>query len=204
MAVRRTQQERTAATTNDLLGAARAHFARDGYAAASVDAICVQAGITKGALYHHFRGKQALFQAVYEAEQHRLREAIAAAHHRCPDPWDGMYEGVRAFLGLSLEPGTQRITLLDAPGALGWPLMREIRADCRRMTERGLVQAYGDGPPPAPELEAQVALLYGAQCESAMAIAHAPEPAGRQEAALAQFRLLLDALRAGAGRGASA
>ncbi|WP_344292249.1 TetR/AcrR family transcriptional regulator [Streptomyces synnematoformans] len=228
METRRTQQERTAATTKDLVGAARAHFARDGYAAASLDAICAQAGITKGALYHHFRNKRSLFRAVYEAEQHRLRGAIADAFRACPDPWDGLRAGQRAFLTGSIEPGTQRITLLDAPGALGWAVMREVQADCRAMTRSGLaraVRADGEGPVSAVEaveaveLDAMASVVFGALCECAMAVAHARDPDAVLAASLRQVDRLVAALAgtpagagvaadgvapAGTGRGAAA
>jgi len=197
MKTRRTQQERTASTTKDLVGAARAHFARDGYATASLDAICDRAGISKGALYHHFRNKQTLFRAVYEAEQHRLRDAIAAAFRACPDPWDGLRAGQRAFLTGSIEPGTQRITLLDAPGALGWAVMREVQADCRAMTRRGLEQAVhadGESAVPAVELDAMASVVFGALCECAMAVAHAPDPDAVLAASLRQVDLLVTAL----------
>ncbi|WP_407564322.1 TetR/AcrR family transcriptional regulator [Streptomyces sp. 184] len=197
MKTRRTQQERTAATTKDLVGAARAHFARTGYAAASLDAICAQAGITKGALYHHFRNKQTLFRAVYEAEQHRLRDAIADAFRACQDPWDGLRAGQRAFLTGSIEPGTQRITLLDAPGALGWAVMREVQADCRAMTRRGVEQAVhagGESSVPAVELDAMASVVFGALCECAMAVAHAPDPDAVLAASLRQVDRLVAAL----------
>jgi AcrR family transcriptional regulator len=203
MKTRRTQQERTAATTKDLVGAARAHFARVGYAAASLDAICAQAGITKGALYHHFRNKRTLFRAVYEAEQHRLRNAIADAFRACADPWDGLRAGQRAFLTGSIEPGTQRITLLDAPGALGWAVMREVQADCRAMTRRGLAQAVGAGagadgrggnPVPAEELDAMASVVFGALCECAMAVVHAQDPDAVLVASLRQVDRLVAAL----------
>ncbi|AUH43545.1 TetR/AcrR family transcriptional regulator [Streptomyces sp. CMB-StM0423] len=200
MKTRRTQQERTATTTKDLVGAARAHFARDGYAAASLDAICALAGITKGGLYHHFRNKQTLFHAVYAAEQHRLRDSIADAFRACPDPWDGLRAGQRAFLTGSIEPGTQRITLLDAPGALGWAVMREVQADCRAMTRRGLAQAVGagrDGGEDAAaevELDAMASVVFGALCECAMAVAHAPDPDAVLAASLRQVDRLVAAL----------
>ncbi|MEO3844387.1 TetR family transcriptional regulator [Streptomyces sp. CNZ287] len=200
MKTRRTQQERTATTTKGLVGAARVHFARDGYAAASLDAICAQASITKGALYHHFRNKQTLFHAVYAAEQHRLRDAIADAFRACPDPWDGLRAGQRAFLTGSIEPGTQRITLLDAPGALGWAVMREVQADCRAMTRRGLEQAVGtvvyggEDAVPAVELDAMASVVFGALCECAMAVAHAPDPDAVLAASLRQVDRLVAAL----------
>ncbi|MDH6131842.1 AcrR family transcriptional regulator [Kitasatospora sp. MAA4] len=187
---RRTQQQRSDATTHELLAAARTLFARDGYAATSLEAICAEAHSTKGALYHHFRGKESLFRAVYEREQQRLSANIAETYARYDDPWEGLYQGLKAFLTGSMEPGVQRITLIDAPGAIGWTAMREMRADCRRNLVYGLRRALG--PDARCEIESLASILYGALCESAVALAHCAEPAALLDATLAQLRILFD------------
>jgi AcrR family transcriptional regulator len=86
-AARRSQQERSEATTTALVAAARELFAQDGLAATSVEAVCARAGVTKGALYHHFAGKRELFAAVFSAEQERLAAAIVAAYGAHEDLW---------------------------------------------------------------------------------------------------------------------
>jgi AcrR family transcriptional regulator len=187
---RRTQQERSSTTTHQLLTAARRLFARDGYAAASLDAICEDAHVTKGAFYHHFRNKEQLFRAVYEREQQDLSSAIAQTYSHYNDPWEGLFQGMREFLVGSMEPSTQRITLIDAPGALGWEAMREIRADCRRMMSYGLAQAMGRERFPRHEIEALASMIYGAQCEAAMAIAHSGNSEELLDATLRRFRQL--------------
>jgi AcrR family transcriptional regulator len=90
----RTQKERSEATTSLLVSVAREVFARDGYAATSLNTIVKVAGVTKGALYHHFDSKQALFRAVYEAEWRRLAGVIGDAYRHERDPWDGFHAGV--------------------------------------------------------------------------------------------------------------
>src|SRR5947207_15177009 len=110
-----TQQERTEATTVALVEAARDLFAEDGFAAASLDAVVAKAGVTKGALYHHFAGKRELFAAVFAAEQHEISEVVAAAYARQDDPWDAFEAGCRSLVETCQEPGVQRIFLLDAP-----------------------------------------------------------------------------------------
>lgn len=191
---RRTQQERSSATTRQLLTAARGLFAQDGYAATSLDAICEAAGVTKGAFYHHFRNKEQLFRAVYEREQQALSSAITETYSRYTDPWEGLFQGVREFLVGSMEPSTQRITLIDAPGALGWEVMREVRADCRRMMFHGLSQALDKGRFSRQEIDSLTSMLHGAQCEAAMAMAHADDPDQLLEATLRQFRYLCGAI----------
>ncbi|MEU5366074.1 TetR/AcrR family transcriptional regulator [Streptomyces sp. NPDC005925] len=192
---RRTQQERSSTTTHQLLVAARNLFARDGYTSTSLDAICDAAEVTKGAFYHHFKNKEQLFRAVYEREQHDLSSAIAQKYSHYNDPWEALFQGMREFLVGSMEPSTQRITLIDAPGALGWEVMRDIRADCRRMMFYGLAQAVGKGRFPRHEVESLASMIYGAQCEAAMAMAHADDPDELLDATLRQFRLLFDSIR---------
>ncbi|MBB1245175.1 TetR/AcrR family transcriptional regulator [Streptomyces durbertensis] len=192
---RRTQQERSSTTTLQLLNSARKLFARDGYTATSLDAICDAAEVTKGAFYHHFKNKEQLFRAVYEREQQDLSSAIAQEYSHYNDPWEALFQGMREFLVGSMEPTRQRITLIDAPGALGWEAMREIRTDCRRMMFYGLSQALGKGRFPRHEIESLTSMVYGAQCEAAMAMAHADDPDELLESALRQFRFLFDSIR---------
>jgi AcrR family transcriptional regulator len=192
---RRTQQERSSTTTHQLLVAARKLFARDGYTPTSLDAICDAAEVTKGAFYHHFKNKEQLFRAVYEREQQDLSSVIAQKYSHYNDPWEALFQGMREFLVGSMEPSTQRITLIDAPGALGWEAMREIRADCRRMMSYGLAQALGKGRFPRHEVESLASMIYGAQCEAAMAMAHADDPDELLEATLRHFRGLFDSIR---------
>ncbi|MEU9857885.1 helix-turn-helix domain-containing protein [Streptomyces sp. NPDC047974] len=191
---RRSQQERSSATTGQLLTAARRLFASDGYAAASLDAICSDAKVTKGAFYHHFKNKEQLFRAVYEREQQDLSAAIAERYSHYSDPKEALFQGIREFLVSSMEPSTQRITLIDAPGALGWEAMHEIRTGCRRMLFYGVSRALGNGRLSRHETESLTSMIYGAQCEAAMAVAHADDPDALLEAALSQFRYLFDAI----------
>ena len=117
--MRRTQRERSETTVAALVAAARDLFANDGYAATSLDAVAGAAGVTKGALYHHFAGKRELFRAVYEHEQEQLVAALGEAYARKRDPWDAFEAGCLAFVESSLEPGLQRITRWTPPGCSG-------------------------------------------------------------------------------------
>lgn len=191
---RRTQQERSDATTGKLLAAARALFAEAGYAATSLDQIAAAASVTKGALYHHFEGKRDIFRAVYELEQARLSDLALAAYGRKRDPWDAFEAGCRAFLEASLDPGVQRITLLDAPGALGWEEMRELESHSFDMMVAGLGHAMDAGRVPRRPAEPLAYLLFGALCEAAMAIARADDPEASLKTMLRELRRLLGAL----------
>lgn len=195
--VRPTQQERSDATVEDLLTAARALFATTGYAATSLDAVCERAGVTKGALYHHFAGKKQLFGAVYQREQQHLNERITAAYATVTDPWEAVFEGCRAYLEASLDPAVQRITLLDAPGALGWEAMRDVGVNCRELTRKGVARAIRKGAIPARPADPLTSMLYGGLSENAMAIVRADDPQAALDEALTDLRRLFDALAAG-------
>jgi AcrR family transcriptional regulator len=196
-APRRTQAERSEATTGQLVATARDLFARDGYAATSLDAVSSKAGVTKGALYHHFSGKTALFESVFRAEQERLRAVLAAAASTKKDPWDGFFAGAKAYLEACLDPGVQRITLLDGSAVLGWQRMREIEADYGlAMLKEGLRQSAKAGRIRRREVDGLAHLLFGALGEGAMYIASAPDQRAALRKITRDLKALLDALAA--------
>jgi AcrR family transcriptional regulator len=196
--VPRTQRQRTEATTADLLDAARRLFAADGYNATSLEDVVAAAGVTKGALYHHFDSKRDLFRAVFENEERALARACHEAYRREPDPWDGFYAGCTAFLEESLDPGVQRIALLDGPAVLGWETVRAIEAEYSlSMIESGLRQAI-ESKRIAPRPTGPLAhMLFGALCEGAMTVARA---GGDQRAAVGEVARELRCLLAGLER----
>jgi AcrR family transcriptional regulator len=137
---RRTQEERSEATRAKLIAAARRLFAERGYAGVGTEEIVRAAGVTRGALYHHFEGKPQLLEAVYEQIEGELTEKIATGALGGSDPLDALRAGSEMFLDACLEPEVQRIVLLDAPAVLGWERWREIAAD------HGLGLVDGLGP----------------------------------------------------------
>lgn len=195
---RRTQPERSKATTGHLLAAARALFAADGYAATSLDEVVAKAGLTKGALYHHFNGKRDLFAAVFEFEQRELADAIQSAARRKHDPWDAFYAGCKAFFESSLEPGVQRITLLDAPAAIGWERMREIESRySMALLKNGLQNAIERGRIPERQIDPLAHLLFGAMCEAAMTTARSEDQYSATRQTLCELKALLDGIALG-------
>ena len=196
MAVR-TQKERSEATTSELLDVARRLFAADGFAATSLEDVVRGAGVTKGALYHHFRGKRDLFLAVYEREQQRLAEAQLQAFARENDTWEGFFAGSQAFFEASLDPGVQRITLLDAPSVLGWETMREVEGRYSLVQlHQGIEALIAEGRL-APRPVAPLAnMLFGAMCEAAMMAVRSEDPPRATEEVLAELRTMMEALRA--------
>jgi AcrR family transcriptional regulator len=194
---KRTQAERSEATTSQLVATARSLFAQDGYAATSLDAVSAKAGLTKGSIYHHFDGKRQLFEAVFEAEERRLCAALAEAAATKSDPWDGFFAGSKAFLEASLEPGVQRITLLDAPAVLGWERVREIEADYGlALLKEGLRMAAEAGRIRSRDADGLAHLLFGALCEGAMYIARASDQRQALRKITGDFKSLLDAIAA--------
>jgi AcrR family transcriptional regulator len=178
------QIERTEATTTALIGAARELFAADGYAATSLDAVVAKAGVTKGALYHHFSSKRDLFAAVFAAEQVRISGAVIAA------------AGCRAFVEICQEPGVQRIFLLDAPTALGWEMTRELESGSLKLMEQGLERAIEAGRLADRPVKPLAHLLFGAVCETAMVVARAEDQDAALEEALAELGRVLRSMAA--------
>jgi AcrR family transcriptional regulator len=190
-----TQQERSEATTGALVAAARELFAADGYAATSLDAVVERAGLTKGALYHHFAGKRELFAAVFAAEQERLTQRVAAAYaDTAGDSWAAFEAGCRAFVEACQEPGAQRIFLLDAQVALGWETVRRIESGSLEMMVVGIERAIADGRIAARDPRPLAHLLFGAICESAMVVAREPDQARALSESVEELSSMLRAL----------
>lgn len=126
---RRTQAERRAETRGLLLAAARKLFAERGFAETGTPDIVAAAGVTRGALYHHFADKTALFAAVVEAEHAAVADCIEAAGDAMPtDPVAALLAGGNAFFAAMRDEGRRRILLVDAPAVLGRAALDEIDA----------------------------------------------------------------------------
>jgi AcrR family transcriptional regulator len=189
-----TQAERREATTTALVAAGRELFAADGYAATSLDAVVAKAGVTKGALYHHFAGKKELFEAVFAAEQQRLLETVTAAYGEEDDAWQAFEAGCRAFLEICLEPEMQRIFLLDAHGALGWEKVRELEHSSLDAMEAAIQLAVDQGRIEPRDPEPLANMLFGLLCETSMVVARAPDQDRAQKDAVAELHRIFRSL----------
>ena len=178
MNVKRTQAERSETTREALIGAARPLFAERGYAAVGTEDIVRAAGVTRGALYHHFGGKRELFEAVYERVEADLTRRIAeGALAGAAEPLAAMRAGSEMLLRASTEPEVQRIALLDAPAVLGWDRWREIAAEQGLgLIEATLQAAIEAGAIAEQPVRPLAHLLMGALDEAAMLVARAPDP----------------------------
>jgi AcrR family transcriptional regulator len=197
---KRTQAERTEATRTALIDAARPLFAGRGYAGVGTEEIARGAGVTRGALYHHFEGKRELFEAAYEQIEIELAERIAAGALRAnaSSPLAAMKAGAEMFLRASTEPETQQIVLLDGPSVLGWDRWREIATE----HGLGLIEATLQAAIEAGEIDSQPVrplahVLMGALDEAAMLVARADDA----ERMRAEVGRTLGALLDGLSRG---
>ena len=173
---RRTQAERTAATRALLIDAARKLFADKGFGDVSTQAIVEAAGVTRGALYHQFGDKAALFAAVYEEVERNLVADIAAqimaAQPR--DPLEAMRVGARLFLEGCAAPDVQQIVLVDAPAVLGWDQWLAVGTKYGLGVIEGmLAHAIAEGVVPDQPLRATAHVLLGALDEAALYVSRA-------------------------------
>ena len=202
---RRTQADRSQATRAALLASGRALFAERGFAGTAREEIVERAGVTRGALHHHFGTKQDLFAAVFEAVEGELAARIATAAMAGVDPRDQLRRGCHEFLDAALDSAVQRIVLLDAPAVLGWAAWREVDARyALGLVTEGLraVFAAGRAGPGGHEqsragprpVEPLGHLLLAALNEAAMLVAGSPDPVAARAEVGAIVDQLLDAL----------
>jgi AcrR family transcriptional regulator len=116
------------ATRERIIRIAAKLFAKAGYEAVSIELVLAKSGLSRGALYHHFDGKAALFEAVLEAMESDIAQQIRAASRGVADPVAALRLGCDAWIGLSRRPAIRQIVLIDAPAVLGWEKWREIDA----------------------------------------------------------------------------
>ena len=192
-----TKAEQADATRTALSAAARQLFTERGYAATSTTEIVERAGVTRGALYHHFAAKDELFRAVFEQLEGEVTEHVAHEALTSPDPLEQLRRGTRAYLDACIDPAVQRVVLLDGPSVLGWETWQEIEQRYGYgLVVAGVEAAIAAGLIAAQPVEALAHALFGALTEAGMVVARAAEPrAARAEMEAAMDRLL-DGLRA--------
>jgi AcrR family transcriptional regulator len=119
------RQQYSASTKRALIDVATVLFSEHGYGGTSLDAIAAGARVTKGALYHHFSGKQGVFEAVFAKVEDDASKTIQSALRGATDPWEKARAGLRAFLAVVQEPVYQRVVIQDGPAILGYERFRE-------------------------------------------------------------------------------
>lgn len=192
------QIERREATRGAILAAARRLFGEAGFAATTVDQIAEAAGVAKGAVYHHFATKEAVFEAVFEAASEDLAAAVGQAARQAPDVLATLSVAARAYFDLCAGGPMRRIILADGPAVLGWARWREI--DARHFAAGVplvLNAAIAQGLIEDQPVEPLATLILGAMTEAAVACAASPDPSAAGRAyAEALERLLAGLSRA--------
>lgn len=169
---RRSNRERSDTTRAAILDAARGLFVTSGYADTSTPDIVAAAGLTRGALYHHFEDKKALFRAVAEREAGAVAASIEAATAGDLTPREALKVGASAYFEAMREPGRIRLLLLDGPAVLGTQEMIGIdTASGQRTLEEGIAAAMAPAAPEPERLSAMASLLSAAFDRAALDIA---------------------------------
>ncbi|PRD40925.1 TetR family transcriptional regulator [Phyllobacterium phragmitis] len=188
------RSEMIAETRAKLIAAARAAFGTVGYADASMDDFTAAAGLTRGALYHHFGDKKGLLQAVIAQIDAEMNERLRIVMQKAPTRWQGFIDESIAYIEMALEPEIQRIVLRDGPAVLGdptsWPsqnaCLRDMTENLRLLAEEGTIVATD------PEATAQ--LIIGATLNASLWIAKAPDPEVTSKKAIQATKALLEGL----------
>ena len=185
--------ERGQATRAHLVDVAMRLFAAHGYDSTSIEAVLADSGVSRGSLYHHFAGKDALFLAVLEAVGARLAEQTAAALQGASDPVEILRIGCRQWIRQAGDPVVQQIMLIDAPAVLGWQRWRELDEQSTLGFIRGAIAYAADaGAVDQRHVDVFAHIVLAAANEVAMMVALAVDPAAAIEEAGSAFDDLLD------------
>jgi AcrR family transcriptional regulator len=190
------REKHAEATRRALLDSARKLFIINGYDASGVDEIAAAAGATRGAVYHHFKGKRELLLALLDEIQAELVRKVALASATETDPWKRLQRGVVAFLDACEAPEVRRIVFRDAPAVLGWETWREIDARhflgltvsaIRELVDGGLIEPL--------DAETLAHLMMAALTEGVLMIERASDPAAARAHVESSVLALLKGLR---------
>ena len=196
------QRQRAEATRDALVAAGRSLFTARGYQASSNEDIVAEAHMTRGALYHHFSDKQALFAAVFsQVLEELILDARAAVSDQRGDRWAQLIGSLRAYLGLvANRPDAQRIILIDGPAVLGWGRWRELQAEWIDEGIAVTMTMLADDGHLSVDAEPLAILIQGALNEAALAIAHAIDPSAASAKLISALDALLEGLRTSMGK----
>ena len=172
------------ATRSQLVAIATRMFAERGYEDTSIEAVLREAGVSRGSLYHHFPGKEALFEAVAEDVETSVGEqTLAAALGAGGGPVDALRAGSLAWIRLAGDPVVQRILLIDAPSVLGWERWRAMEEDHALGGIRAVLQAIAEEGKVRPELVGTLAnVLLASVNEVALIVARADDKEAAMQA----------------------
>jgi AcrR family transcriptional regulator len=192
----RTQAERSATTREAIVAAATRLFAERGYEATGIDEVARAAGVSKGALYHHYSDKADVLAAVYEDVETKLVERLVAVASRETDPLEAVRAGAHAFLDACVDPVTRQIVLVDAPVGLGWERWRSIGSRYGfGLLLAGLQAAADAGQIAGDHLEERARLLLAALIEASLLMSASDTPRKTRAAIGVALDDLIDGMR---------
>jgi len=193
-----------AVTRASLIEAARELFGSQGFADTSLDEVVAKAQVTKGALYHHYRGKDDLFAAVYEQVLRELSDRVVAEFLR-PDPWEALVLGCELWVDAHLDPAVLRIAMRDARAVLDWDVIRDIEARYGAVPLRGVLRrAIRKGMIGPQPLRPLALMVMGALNEACFYVADSDDHAVAREEVHTLIVRLLAGLAVDAGQETSA
>jgi AcrR family transcriptional regulator len=179
-------------TRDQLVTAARALFARDGFDATSTEAVLQRSGVSRGSLYHHFPDKKALFEAVLIRVHAEVVQITIRAARGSSDGVEALKAGCLAWIKLARDPGISRIVLIDAPSVVGWVRWRQIDEEHSfGVVKAGLRAAAKRNLLPEQMIEPVGHILLAALNELAQVIATSRDARRAEREAIAAFDLLL-------------
>ena len=191
----RPRKEMIAETRARLVSAARHAFGTVGYAEASMDDFTAAAGLTRGALYHHFGDKKGLLQAVLAEIDAEMAVRVNEAAGKATTPWQRFVDECTSYIELALDPEIQRIMFRDGPAVLGDPSLWPSANICEASTAENLARLQEEGVVIRDLDPATVArLINGASSQASQAIANSDDPEATSRKAVAAFKALLDGL----------
>jgi AcrR family transcriptional regulator len=195
----RPRSEMIAETRARLIAAARQAFGTVGYAEASMDDFTAAAGLTRGALYHHFGDKKGLLEAVIAEIDREMADRLCAVSAKVKTRWQGLVDENTAYIEMALEPEIQRIVLRDGPAVLGDPSQWPSQNACIATMTGTLTKLREEGVIADVDPEAAARLINGASVVAALWIANSKDPKATSRKAVKAFNALLEGLRAGKG-----
>ncbi|MFN6995700.1 MAG: TetR/AcrR family transcriptional regulator [Aquincola tertiaricarbonis] len=182
-------------TRAKLIEAARAAFAAQGFADSSMDVLTAQAGLTRGALYHHFGDKKGLLEAVIAQIDGEMTARLTAIVEKAATTWDGFIDESIAYMQMALEPEIQRIVFLDGPAVLGDPSRWPSQNTCILNTQRSIEQLIEEKTILPVNPPATARLIMGALLGASLWIASAEDPQAASRKAADAFRALVSGWR---------
>lgn len=177
-----------------LVASARRTFAEKGFAAASMDDLTADVGLTRGALYHNFGDKLGLLAAVVAQVDGEMAERARQAAAGASDDWERLIAEGAAYIGMALDPEVRRIALLDGPTFLGDPSLWPSQNACLDMTKQAVADLAAAGSLRPVDVEAAARLLCGGALNAALWVAASDEPQSVLPKAIQAFSLMAEGL----------